>query len=66
MNGITIFRFNVRYAEAYKEEKKSLLDHMEENQDLLLYFSLMEFRQSLPVFIFKSSIVGFLRNLLIL
>ncbi|MFP3811358.1 hypothetical protein SB660_10025 [Bacillus sp. SIMBA_005] len=44
MNGITIFRFNVRYAEAYKEEIKSLLDHMEESQDLLLYFSLMEFR----------------------
>ena len=42
-----IQRFNVPDAEAYKEEIKSLLDHMEENQDLLLYFSLMEFRHKL-------------------
>lgn len=32
-----IQRFNVPDAEAYKEEIKSMLDHMEENQDLLLY-----------------------------
>ncbi|GAB1306344.1 hypothetical protein OKN5_28130 [Bacillus altitudinis] len=42
-----IQRFNVPDAEAYKEEIKSLLDDMEENQDLLLYFSLMEFRHKL-------------------
>ncbi|CAL8898994.1 Response regulator aspartate phosphatase A [Bacillus pumilus] len=42
-----IQRFNVPDAEAYKEEIKSMLDHMEENQDLLLYFSLMEFRHKL-------------------
>ncbi|MDR0124594.1 Rap family tetratricopeptide repeat protein [Bacillus zhangzhouensis] len=42
-----IQRFNVPDAEAYKEEIKSMLDHMEENQDLLLYFSLMEFRHQL-------------------
>ncbi|MFS0654818.1 tetratricopeptide repeat protein [Bacillus sp. 179-C3.3 HS] len=39
-----IQRFNVPDAEVYKEEIKSMLEHMEENQDLLLYFSLMEFR----------------------
>ncbi|MES1037615.1 Rap family tetratricopeptide repeat protein [Bacillus pumilus] len=42
-----IQRFNVPDAEAYKKEIKSMLDHMEENQDLLLYFSLMEFRHKL-------------------
>ncbi|MEK5496767.1 MULTISPECIES: response regulator aspartate phosphatase [Bacillus] len=42
-----IQRFNVPDAEAYKEEIKSMIDHMEENQDLLLYFSLMEFRHKL-------------------
>ena len=42
-----IQRFNVPDAEANKEEIKSMLDHMEENQDLLLYFSLMEFRHKL-------------------
>ncbi|WP_338594635.1 Rap family tetratricopeptide repeat protein [Bacillus safensis] len=42
-----IQRFNVPDAEAYKEEIKSMLDRMEENQDLLLYFSLMEFRHKL-------------------
>ncbi|PCK21388.1 aspartate phosphatase [Bacillus pumilus] len=42
-----IQRFNVPDAEAYKEEIKSMLDYMEENQDLLLYFSLMEFRHKL-------------------
>ncbi|MCY7701327.1 aspartate phosphatase [Bacillus altitudinis] len=42
-----IQRFNVPDAEAYKEEIKSLLDDMEENQDLLLYFSLMEFRHKI-------------------
>ncbi|MEH7799936.1 Rap family tetratricopeptide repeat protein [Bacillus pumilus] len=42
-----IQRFNVPDAEAYKEEIKSLLGNMEENQDLLLYYSLMEFRHKL-------------------
>ncbi|MEK4789394.1 MULTISPECIES: response regulator aspartate phosphatase [unclassified Bacillus (in: firmicutes)] len=42
-----IQRFNVADAEAYKEEIKASLDRMEENQDLLLYFSLMEFRHKL-------------------
>ncbi|MDE0641905.1 tetratricopeptide repeat protein [Bacillus sp. CNPSo 3703] len=42
-----IQRFIVPDAEAYKEEIKSMLDDMEENQDLLLYFSLMEFRHKL-------------------
>ncbi|MDV3450567.1 Rap family tetratricopeptide repeat protein [Bacillus safensis] len=42
-----IQKFNVPDAEAYKEEIKSMLDYMEENQDLFLYFSLMEFRHKL-------------------
>lgn len=42
-----IQRFNVADAEAYKEEIKTALDSMEKNQDLLLYFSLMEFRHKL-------------------
>jgi len=37
-----IQRFNVSDAKVYKEE--SMLDHMEENQYVLLYFSFMEFR----------------------
>ncbi|MGE6630197.1 tetratricopeptide repeat protein [Bacillus sp. NPDC077027] len=42
-----IQRFNVTDAETYKEEVKTMLDHMEKNQDLLLYYSLMDFRHKL-------------------
>lgn len=45
MNGTRLIRaFEADQAEALKQEIEYDLEDMEENQDLLLYFSLMEFR----------------------
>ncbi|MCY8128221.1 aspartate phosphatase, partial [Bacillus spizizenii] len=39
-----INRFDVRNAEKVKAEVEQMIDVMEENQDLLIYYQLIEFR----------------------